>query len=130
MRVTERELAEFMDGDRDADWLTEKASQLEVAPLSADLEMPLILTRDDLIRLCDAHLDGPLPLETLSHLAAAILASDNLAWDETTQDGELVAEVLWEWSTPETETGLTTESVSIHRQTLESPPKPKLTSQN
>ena len=73
---------------------------------------------------------GAVEAKGLEALATAILGSDHLVWDETSLDGELVAEVLWDWSSPDSDAGLTTETIALHKKLLLNPPKPKLTSQN
>lgn len=128
--MKESQLREFLDGKRDAAWLADAIGSLHDGALVADLPAAVHLSRDDLIRLCDAHLVGGLAPQALGALATAILGSDRLTWDETSLDGELVAEVLWDWSSPDAEDGLRSDAIALHRRLLVHPPKPKLTSPN
>lgn len=128
--MRETELQQFLHGERDAAWLKDAIASLDDRALVADLSSAVHLSCRDLVRLCDAHLDGAVPASALEALATAILGSDRLVWDETSLDGELVAEVLWDWSSPDSDAGLTTEAVALHRKLLLDPPKPKLTSPN
>jgi hypothetical protein len=128
--VRETELQQYLEGARDTKWLLAAIAELSDPALDADLPAALTLSRDDLIRLCDAHLEEGLDAGALGTLATAILASDRLVWDETSLDGELVAEVLWDWSSPDSENGLSSETIALHRKLLANPPKPKLTSSN
>ena len=128
--MRETELQQFLQGKRDAAWLKDAIASIREGALVADLETAVSLSCKDLVRLCDACLDGAVSASGLETLATAILGSDRLVWDETSLDGELVAEVLWDWSSPDGDAGLTTESVALHRKLLANPPKPKLTSPN
>jgi hypothetical protein len=128
--VKETELQQYLNGERDTTWLAREIEALPDPALDADLRAAVTLSRDDLIRLCDAHLTGGLSPSALETLATAILGSDRLVWDETSLDGELVAEVLWDWSSPDSENGLSSETIALHRKLLENPPRPKLTSPN
>ena len=128
--MRETELQQFLKGERDAAWLREAIAALDDRALVADLGAAVSLSCKDLVRLCDAHLDGTVEAKGLEALATAILGSDRLVWDETSLDGELVAEVLWDWSSPDSDAGLTTETIALHKKLLLNPPKPKLTSQN
>ncbi|HJQ98497.1 MAG TPA: hypothetical protein VJ826_09290 [Candidatus Polarisedimenticolaceae bacterium] len=128
--MRESELTQYLKGERDTAWLSAAIQSLEEPALDADLRAAVSLSRDDLIRLCDAHLADGLAPAALETLATAILGSDRLVWDETSLDGELVAEVLWDWSSPDSESGLSSETIALHRKLLLNPPKPKLTSPN
>lgn len=119
--MKESELRSFLEGDVDAAWLG-RALQDDDAPtaLINDLEHPARLTPDELLRLCDAHLDGALSTDELQTVAGLILESDNFGWDEDTNEGELVAEVLWDWAMPEDEAPPTSEAVRACRRKLSS----------
>ena len=128
--MKETELQQYLKGERDTTWLAGAIEALPDGALDADLRAAVMLSRDDLIRLCDAHLTGGLAPSALETLATAILRSDRLVWDETSLDGELVAEVLWDWSSPDADGGLSSETIALHKKLLANPPKPKLTSPN
>jgi hypothetical protein len=117
--MKESDIRSFLDGDVDATWLSrvleDDASATE---LVADLDDAVCLTPEEMRRLCDAHLAGGLPVDGLQAVAGLILESDNFGWDENTPEGELVAEILWDWAMPEDEAPPTTEAVQACRQRL------------
>jgi hypothetical protein len=110
--MKESDILSFLEGDVDAVWLGRAleddaaATQLEV-----DLNNSIVLTSEEIRRLCDAHLSGGLPVDGLQAVAGLILESDNFGWDEASPEGELVAEILWDWAMPEDEAPPTTETV-------------------
>ena len=117
--MKESDIRGFLDGDIDASRL---GSALEddaaCTELVADLDEAVCLTPGEMRRLCDAHLDGGLPADGLQAVAGLILESDNFGWDEGSPQGELVAEILWDWAMPEDEAPPTTEAVKVCRQRL------------
>jgi hypothetical protein len=117
--MKESDIRGFLDGDVDAAWLSrvleDDASATE---LVADLDEAVCLTPEEMRRLCDAHLSGCLPVDGLQAVAGLILESDNFGWDEGTPQGELVAEILWDWAMPEDEAPPTTEAVLACRERL------------
>jgi hypothetical protein len=117
--MKESEIRSFLEGDVDATWL-ERALEddAQATELVADLDETVCLTREEMLRLCDAHLAGGLPADGLQAVAGLILESDNFGWHEGTPDGELVAEILWDWAMPEDEAPPSTESVQACRQRL------------
>ena len=117
--MKESELKEFLDGELDALRLASMLDDAEDdAELDADLEDEVVLTCADLVKLCDAHLHGVLTLDALQGLAASVLCSDNFTWDEQSEDGELVAAVLWDWSATDEDETLTSAKVTEHRRAL------------
>lgn len=119
--MKESDLKSFLEGDVDASWLGRVLEKWDAVPaLDADLQAPVTLTPDELLRLCDAHLAGGLSADQLQVVAGLILESDNFAWDEDSAQGELVAEVLWDWAMPEDEIPPTSEAVSLCRRRLAS----------
>jgi hypothetical protein len=119
--MKESDLRSFFEGDVDATWLGRALEDDdEATSLVTDLDSPARLTSTEILRLCDAHLDGALTADELQAVAGLILESDNFAWDEDTPEGELVAEVLWDWAMPEDEAPPTSEAVRACRQRLAS----------
>ena len=117
--MRESDIRSFLDGDVDAAWLSRVLEEgSNATELVADLEQAVCLTPGEMRRLCDAHLDGGLPVDGLQAVAGLILESDNFGWDESTPDGELVAEILWDWAMPEDESPPTTQAVEACRQRL------------
>jgi hypothetical protein len=119
--MKESDIRSFLDGDVDATWLLRALEQDAAATqLIVDLEEAMCLTPEEMRRLCDAHLAGGFPVDGLQAVAGLILESDNFGWDEGTPEGELVAEILWDWAMPEDEAPPTTEAVQACRQRLAS----------
>ena len=117
--MKESEIRSFLEGDVDARFLSRMLEDDTAATqLEADLEEAICLTTEEMRRLCDAHLRGGLPADGLQAVAGLILESENFAWDENSPEGELVAEILWDWAMPEDEAPPTTESVKACRQRL------------
>lgn len=117
--MKESDIRGFLDGDIDASWLGRALEDDSAATeLVADLDEAVCLTPEEMRRLCDAHLDGGLPADGLQAVAGLILESDNFGWDEGSPQGELVAEILWDWAMPEDEAPPTTEAVKACRQRL------------
>jgi hypothetical protein len=119
--MKESELRSFLEGDVDAAWLEQALERDDApSPLVTDLDAPVRLTSEELMRLCDAHIEGGLSTDDLQAVAGLILESDNFAWDEDSPEGELVAEVLWDWAMPEDEAPPTSEVVLACRRKLAS----------
>ncbi len=117
--MKESDIRSFLDGDVDAAWLGRRLEDASSATeLVADLTGSVRLTPEEIRRLCDAHLAGGLPVDGLQAVAGLILESDNFAWDEDTPEGELVAEILWDWAMPEDEAPPTKEAVLACRERL------------
>ena len=117
--MRESDIRSFLDGDVDAAWLSRVLEDgSNATELVADLEEAICLTPGEMRRLCDAHLDGGLPVDGLQAVAGLILESDNFGWDESSPDGELVAEILWDWAMPEDEAPPTTQAVQACRERL------------
>ncbi len=117
--MKESDIRSFLEGDADAAWLSRILERDGSGPLlEADLDSSVRLTPEEMRRLCDAHLDGGLPVDGLQAVAGLILESDNFGWDEGTPEGELIAEILWDWAMPEDEAPPTTEAVQVCRQRL------------
>lgn len=110
--MKESDILSFFEGDVDATWLGRALEDDAIATqLEADLDKSIVLTSEEMRCLCDAHLSGGLPVDGLQAVAGLILESDNFAWDEGSPEGELVAEILWDWAMPEDEAPPTTASV-------------------
>jgi hypothetical protein len=120
--MKESDLKGLLEGDLDPARFEDMAEDVE--EMEADLDGDVALTPDDLVRLCDAHADGALSLRALSAVGSGILGSDRFVWDESGDEGERIAEVLWDWSGTDEEAPTTSESVARHRKLLLSPSLP------
>ena len=117
--MKESEIRSFLEGDIDASWIARALEDdARATELVADLDEAVCLTREEMTRLCEAHVSGGLDAGALQAIAGLILESDNLGWDEGTPEGELIAEILWDWAMPEDEAPPTTEAVAACRRRL------------
>lgn len=114
--MKESDLKALLEGDLDPARFDAGAE--EPAELEADLDQDVVVGPDDLVRLCDAHAQGALSLRGLAVVASGVLGSDRFVWDESGDDGERIAEVLWDWSGTDEEAPLTDASVARHRKLL------------
>ena len=112
-------LAEFLSGEVTAALLqielanvvganTLQAGENMILDLSYDLE----IRRDHLIRLCETFLKGDLDSGQLEAIAFFLIGSDHFVWNSDLKEGELVAEILFDWSAPEINYVLTEQNVS------------------
>jgi len=78
---------------------------------------PFRVTPKHLVRLCEAIMDNSLPPEVLQPIGLCVIASDHFAWADTAT-GDLVAETLNDWASPETNYPLTPTTVKLFRERL------------
>jgi hypothetical protein len=117
--MRESDLRGFLEGDVDTAWLSRALESDSAGPdLVVDLDEAVLLTPEEMRRLCDAHLQEGLPAGGLQAVAGLILESDNFGWAEDTPEGELIAEILWDWAMPEDESPPSTEAVKACRERL------------
>jgi hypothetical protein len=117
--MKESELKSFLEGNLDARRLGQSVDRWdEDARLEPDLTAEHTLAPAELLRLLDAHVEGGLPLGALVRIAGGILGSDHFVWDESGDEGELVAAVVWDLSQPDDEAPLMSATVAIHRRAL------------
>jgi hypothetical protein len=120
--MREQILKQFCSGDVDADTLAADVSgsvtyldHIHSTVQIEDMREPFTLKREHVLRLCDAARAGILPSESLSATAFALMASDTFEWDD-----EIISEVLGDWSCPEVNYPLTTDTLAMHRSWLTS----------
>jgi hypothetical protein len=78
---------------------------------------PFRVTPKHLVRLCEAITNNSLPPEVLQPIGLCVIASDHFAWADTAT-GDLVAETLNDWASPETNYPLTPTTVKLFRERL------------
>jgi hypothetical protein len=83
-----------------------------------DMAEAFSVTAAHLVRLCDAVISGSLLPHDLQPIAFCMIASDHFAWDTDTAEGDLVAETLHDWSSPETSYPLIDTTVKLFRERL------------
>jgi hypothetical protein len=81
------------------------------------MEEPFRVIPRHLVRLCDAILDRSLPAEILKPIGLCVVASDNFAWADTFT-GDLVAQTINDWASPETSYPLTRTNIELFRERL------------
>lgn len=89
------------------------ARRIHIEDLPAGEEVTI--TREMMVRLCDAALDGSLPPAALETVAFAIVASDHFRWEE---DDGVVGRVLLDWASPEINWELTPGNLRMFREWL------------
>jgi hypothetical protein len=101
--VSGSELAQDVAGSR------KKLSSVVSRIAMEDMDTEFVIRRPMLISLCDAVLEGSLPPDALAVIGFALEASDKFEWDSDEDD--LVAEVIADWSCPEINYPLTIDNV-------------------
>ena len=80
-----------------------------------DMDDDFTVDAAHLIALCDATLAGQLSPADLSTIATCMELSDRFQWDSGTPEGELVADMLNCWSSPEINYPLTPATLAKFR---------------
>jgi len=89
-------------------------SSQHVVSMDTDFDV----TGSHLVSLCDAVLAGQLPAADLSIIAFCLVASDRFLWDAETPNGNVIAETLHEWDSPEINYALNAQTVAKFRHRL------------
>ncbi len=117
--MKEETLRAFFDGGTDAQALDREAVE-SISPVGKvvryrieDMDAEFEVTREMLLKLCDAFLSGALGPKGLEAVASMMELSDTFGWDDST-----IAEALLCWSSPEIEGPITEESVARCRELL------------
>ena len=89
--MREQILKQFCTGDVDAQTIAADASgsvihfdDIHTTVLIEDMREPFTLTRQHVLRLCDATRCEVVPSQSLSAIAFALMASDTFGWDDET----------------------------------------------
>jgi len=129
--MREQTIAAFLTGETDAEVLNSEALQsiahydhIRTAIAIIDMDRPFIISRDHVIKLCDAAIEGRLSESALNAVAFALVATDHFEWEDDT-----IAEVLYDWSAPEINYPLTPVTLSMHKEWLRGISKPSERSQ-
>jgi len=116
-------LRDFFAGTADAITLRKDfIGTLTVGDKSLEYEVvkmaePFRVIPKHLVRLCDAILDKSLPAEILQPVGLCVIASDHFAWPDTAT-GDLVAQTLNDWASPDTSYPLTRANIELFRTRL------------
>lgn len=86
---------------------------------SIELEYEYLITRNNLIKLCELALNGKLSLNSLKNIAFHLIGSDFFEWDSNEKDGEIISITLFDWDNPEINYPLTIENLKLWKQYLE-----------
>ena len=87
------------------------ARRIHIEDLPAGEEVTI--TREMLVRLCDAALAGSISAAALETIAFAIVASDHFRWED---DDGVVGRVLLDWASPEINWELTPGNLRMFRE--------------
>jgi hypothetical protein len=71
-----------------------------------------------LVKLCDSFLMGKLEAADLEIIGNCLAMTDSFIWDNDTESGELVAETVYDWATPEHNYPITIENIKKFRERL------------
>jgi hypothetical protein len=122
--VREATVRDFFSGTVPPDQLAAEARDA-VEPLGATArrihieDLPageeVTITREMMVRLCDAVLAGSISAAALETIAFAIVASDHFRWEE---DDGVVGRVLLDWASPEINWELTPGNLGMFREWL------------
>lgn len=85
-----------------------------VTPAEGTFEVKI----EHLVRACDAVIQGDLHAHDLEKIGFCLVASDYFHWDSDTTEGERVAETVYDWSAPEVNYALTSETVQKFKERL------------
>lgn len=78
----------------------------------------LVITREHVLRLCDAALEGSLAPEDLEPIAFCLIASDQFLFEDNTPYNERVLDTLHDWDSPEINYVLTHATVEKFKKRL------------
>jgi len=126
--MKEQILKEYFDGNVSADTLAFdlQNSQLNNAHNTASVQLTsvtndeeYIITREHLIKLCIDTIAGMLTPIDLNEIAFGLISSDYFCWDNSTNDGEIVAVTLFAWDNPDINFPITNENLRLWRKYLE-----------
>ena len=83
---------------------SEKKTDGKVLPYYKEVEMieegEFKIEKSHLISVCDDVLSGKMKLETLGQFSFILIGSDYFHWDNETNEGQRIGEVLFEWNNP------------------------------
>jgi hypothetical protein len=71
-----------------------------------------------LVKVCDAVLSGVIQPASLKAIGFCLIASDAFYWDSDSAEGQRVANVAFDWSSPEINHALTKGNVAAWRSSL------------
>jgi hypothetical protein len=95
------------------------ARRIHIEDLPAGEE--ITITREMLVRLCDAVLTGSISAAALETIAFLIVASDHFRWED---DDGVVGRVLLDWASPEINWELTPGNLRMFREWLTGEERP------
>jgi hypothetical protein len=86
--------------------------------LIQDMDEEFEVLPEHLVKACSAVLEGGIPEQSLAAIGFCLVASDSFYWNSDTEKGDLVANVVYDWASPETNYPLTTSNIKHWRQML------------
>ena len=119
--MREETIKRFFLGEVDGDTLAKEASDSFVRIdesarqiVVEDMDGDFLLTRNHLALLCDLGIAGRISEDGLSAIGFSLVASDHLSWE----GDDVIAEVLHDWSCPEVNYPLSSETLEMHKSWL------------
>jgi hypothetical protein len=119
--LDERVIRDFFLGKTDAAALAQEAiaaiehiDETNQVVRVRDLSAPFPLTREMLVRLCDAVLEGSFPADALVPIGFVLETSDRFEWE----NDDVIGHVLNSWSSPEIHYPLSRENIEAFKRWL------------
>lgn len=124
--MTEQKLKEYFENKLTADQLSldlknsQKRTGYDVTTVYIDCleDGEFEIKKEHLIKLCDDAISEQLSTSDLNTIGFALMTSDFFHWDNETTDGEIIANVIFEWDNPEIGYDLTIDNVKLWREYL------------
>lgn len=76
------------------------------------------ITKENLIKLCNDTINGLLSPTDLNTIAFALICSDFFYWNNETNDGNIISNVINEWDNPEMGFDLTLKNIELWKEYL------------
>ncbi len=89
-----------------------------------DMDTEFVVKPNHLVKLCDAALGNKLSSFHLKSIGFCLVASDTFEWDSDTVEGNRVAEVVFCFSSPETNYELNRHNIELFKSLLINGGKP------
>ncbi len=92
-------------------------SKIYITPFEEEGEY--FISRQHLLKLCNDTIDGNLTPIDLNTVACGLMASDYFHWDNTTKEGKIITDTLFDWDNPEICFPITKDNLILWRIYLE-----------
>ncbi len=124
--MTEQKLKDYFEDNLSAEQLSldlkgsQQKTGYDVTTVSINSlnEGEFEIRKEHLIKLCDDTISRKLLLTDLNTIGFALMSSDFFNWDSDTKDGEIIANIIFEWDNPEIGFDITTKNVKLWKEYL------------